>query len=436
MTVAETLAELADTDRPTTNRFALAGWGLLFSLYSGVGIALFCATVTFIGLIPVGVGVPASLALLAATRGYAEQHRLWAGRHLGVPIARPYRPTREGRWPARIRGHLTDKQTWRDLAWLLVNATAGLFLSVLPMSLLGGALWYLVLPFLFAVTPPGTFDTNYGIFRVDSVGSAFITYSFALVSLVLFGVLTVPIMRAYVSLNRWLLGPAQRDSLARRVEQLTESRADTVDTQAAELRRIERDLHDGAQARLVSLGMSLGMAEELLAADPRAARNLLAEARESTGLALSELRDLVRGIHPPVLADRGLDGAVRALAMASPLPVEVSVDLPGRPPAPVESAMYFAVAETLTNVAKHSGATSAWIRLSYADGRLGVLVGDDGRGGARAASGGGLHGIERRLSAFDGIVHIASPLGGPTILTMELPCVLSSVKTSPSSGTA
>jgi signal transduction histidine kinase len=431
--MADTLTETA---RPTPNRFVLAGWGLVFSIYSGVGIALFCATVTFIGLIPVWIGIPASLALFAATRGYADQHRLWSGRVLGIPIARPYKPAPEGWWLARIRGHFTDKQTWRDLAWLMVNASAGLFLNLLPISLLLSVAWYLILPFLLAVTPPGIFDTNYGLFRVHSVGTAFLTYPFSLVALVLFVLLTVPIMRANARLNRSLLGPVRTETLSRRVEQLTESRADTVDTQAAELRRIERDLHDGAQARLVSLGMSLGMAEELLDSNPQAAQNLLAEARESTGLALSELRDLVRGIHPPVLADRGLDGAVRALAMACTLPVEVTVDLPGRPPAPVESAMYFAVAETLTNVAKHSGASSAWIRLAHDDGKLGVMVGDDGRGGATAASGGGLHGIERRLSAFDGIVNIASPVGGPTIVTMELPCVLSSVKISPSSETA
>jgi signal transduction histidine kinase len=433
MTVADTWT---DTAGPTRNPFTLAAWGLLFSLYSGVGIALFCTLVTFIGLIPVWVGIPASLALVTATRGYADQHRLWAGRMMGIPIARPYKPVPQGWWLARIRGHLTDRQTWRDLAWLMVNASAGLFLNLLPISLLASAAWYLVLPFLFTVTPPGLFDTNYGLFRVHSASTAFFTYPFSIVCLALFVLLTVPVMRASARLNRWLLGPVRSEALHRRVEQLTESRADTVDTQAAELRRIERDLHDGAQARLVSLGMSLGMAEEMLASNPQAAQNLLAEARESTGLALSELRDLVRGIHPPVLADRGLDGAVRALAMAAPLPVEVTVDLPGRPPAPVESAMYFAVAETLTNVAKHSGATSAWIRVTHDDGRLGVMVGDDGRGGATAASGGGLHGIERRLSAFDGIVHIASPVGGPTIVTMELPCVLSSVKISPSSGTA
>ena len=429
-------ATIAAQTTPATNKFKLAWWGLVLGVYSQVGVALFSIVITFIGLIPVWVGIPASLLFFGITRNFADQHRLWSGRLVGVPIGRSYKPEVDGWWLARIRNRLTDKQSWRDLAWLLVNATAGVFLNLLPMTMLLGVAWHLVLPFLYAVTPPGTFNTNYGIFQVHNVPTSFITYAFAVVSAVLFWRLTVPIMRVHALLNRWLLGPVQSDALARRVEQLTESRADTVDTQAAELRRIERDLHDGAQARLVSLGMSLGMAEELLASDPGAAQGLLAEARESTGLALSELRDLVRGIHPPVLADRGLDGAVRALAMAAPLPVEVTVELPGRPPAPVESAMYFAVAETLTNVAKHSGASSAWIRVTYADGKLDAMVGDDGHGGAVANIGGGLNGIERRLSAFDGIVHITSPLGGPTIVTLELPCVLSSVKISPSSETA
>ncbi|MET1071060.1 MAG: histidine kinase [Umezawaea sp.] len=233
-----------------------------------------------------------------------------------------------------------------------------------------------------------------------------------------------------------MLAPTARATLATRVQELAESRADTVDAQAAELRRIERDLHDGAQARLVALGMSLGMAEDLLSRDPDAARTLLTEARESSTLALSELRDLVRGIHPPVLSDRGLDGAVRALGLALPLPVDVDIEMAGRAQAPVESAVYFAVAETLANVAKHSAASSAWIRIRHADDRLAVMIGDDGRGGAEVVAGGGLRGIERRLAAFDGTLGLASPAGGPTIVTLELPCALSSVKTSSSSGTA
>jgi signal transduction histidine kinase len=290
---------------------------------------------------------------------------------------------------------------------------------------------------LFLHIWPNFVDNEYGFITLHGTASGFAYgWPIAVVYFGLFWVLVRPLMTVYARLTRWMLAPTEKARLAGRITQLTESRADTVDTQAAELRRIERDLHDGAQARLVALGMNLGMAETLLASDPDAAQGLLAEARESTGLALSELRDLVRGIHPPVLADRGLDGAVRALGLACPLPVEVTVDLPGRPPAPVESAVYFAVAETLTNTAKHSGATSAWIRVSYTDGRLGVMVGDDGRGGASVAVGGGLHGIERRLAAFDGTMMVASPVGGPTIVTMELPCVLSSVKISPSSETA
>jgi signal transduction histidine kinase len=166
------------------------------------------------------------------------------------------------------------------------------------------------------------------------------------------------------------------------------------------------------------------MAEKVLTDDPQAARKLLGEAKESTGLALSELRELVHGIHPPILADRGLDGAVRALGLASALPIELGVYLPGRPPAPVESAVYFALTEVLANVGKHSGATGAWIRINHESGRLCVMVGDDGRGGATTPPGGGLDGIERRLAAFDGTMVVASPIGGPTIVTMELSCDL------------
>ena len=176
---------------------------------------------------------------------------------------------------------------------------------------------------------------------------------------------------------------SREQALAERVDVLTRTRKDALDVQVAEMRRVERDLHDGAQARLVSLGMSLGMADELLDSDPDEARRLLAEARTAAGDALGDLRALVRGILPPVLADRGLAGAVQALVLASPVPVEMAVELPAeRLPAPVESAAYFAVAEAITNVIKHSGARTAWVRVRHADGLLSMVVGDDGRGGA------------------------------------------------------
>jgi signal transduction histidine kinase len=182
--------------------------------------------------------------------------------------------------------------------------------------------------------------------------------------------------------------------------------------------------------------MSLAMAEQQIERDPAGARALLSEARSASSDALAELRDLVRGIHPPVLADRGLDGAVQALALAVPMPVEVVVELPARLPAPLESAAYFAVAEALTNVVKHAHAQHAWINLSQQGERLSISVRDDGVGGADPAAGTGLRGIERRLSAFDGTLAVESPTGGPTEVVMVLPCVSSLPKTLPSSGTA
>ena len=233
---------------------------------------------------------------------------------------------------------------------------------------------------------------------------------------------------------RVLLGREADAELAGRVEQLTQTRADAVDTAAAELRRVERDLHDGAQARLVALGMSLRAAERLIPTSPQAAIALVAEARETSSKALTELRDLVRGVYPPVLADRGLADAVRALALDTPVRTETDIHLPGRLEAPVESACYFAIAEALTNVVKHSGARLVQIRMRYsgrpAPGLLRIEVTDNGTGGADPANGSGLAGVERRLATFDGILAVSSPVGGPTIIVMEIPCALSSRRTS------
>ena len=245
------------------------------------------------------------------------------------------------------------------------------------------------------------------------------------------GVASAPwLLRAYFGVARSLLAPTGQAELALRVSHLAQTRSETLDGGAAEIRRIERDLHDGAQARLVAMGMTLGAAEELIESSPEAARALLAEARESSARALAELRALVRGIHPPVLADRGLADAVRALALDSGLNVQVEGALPGRPQAPVESAAYFAVSELLANVSKHASARQTWIDMRHERGLLRVDVIDDGHGGADPAQGSGLHGIERRLAAFDGILALNSPPGGPTVVTMEIPCALSSPKTS------
>ena len=207
----------------------------------------------------------------------------------------------------------------------------------------------------------------------------------------------------------------------RRIEELEASRAGAVDVQESELRRIERDLHDGAQARLVALGMSLGLAEQHLETDPGAVRALLAEARAGAAEALEELRDLARGIHPPILTDRGLEGALSALVARSPVPVSLSVDVGERPPSAVETAAYFTVAEALANATKHADAQHVEIRVERVGGVLVAEVVDDGEGGADQ-SGPGLTGLRQRVVALDGSLRVVSPPGGPTTVRAELPC--------------
>jgi len=225
---------------------------------------------------------------------------------------------------------------------------------------------------------------------------------------------------------------ASEAELAGRVEELTQTRAEAVDSAAAELRRVERDLHDGAQARLVAVGMNLRAAQKLITSSPEAASQLLAEAIDSSSRALTELRNLVRGISPPVLADRGLPDAIRALALDTPLHTVTDIELPGRPDLPVESACYFAVAEALANAVKHAGARHVQIHARHDGALLRIEVTDDGAGGADPARGTGLRGLERRLATFDGILAVNSPPGGPTLVVIEVPCALSSPKTSSS----
>jgi signal transduction histidine kinase len=238
------------------------------------------------------------------------------------------------------------------------------------------------------------------------------------------------VMREYRGVPADLELAERASQLTQRVQTLTQTRSDAVDTAVAELRRIERDLHDGAQARLVALGMSLQAAERIFATHPEAALALVTEAKESSSRALTELRDLVRGIYPPVLADRGLGDAIRALALDTPLHTMLDIDLPEQVDMPVASAVYFSVAETLANVTKHAGARSVRIQLSHLAGMLRAEVTDDGAGGADPALGTGLAGVERRLATFDGILAVSSPPGGPTIVVIEVPCVSSSPKTS------
>jgi signal transduction histidine kinase len=398
------------------------GRGLLKAILAPVGIPLFALSVVSVVYLPVGIGLLTVPPVLLGLRGLAEQQRRWALEWSGVRIVSPYRH-RPASGTGGLRGRLRlclwllgDPATWRDLLWSLINVPVTIFLGVLPAALVVNGLEGILVAPLVLLYVPGE-----QLYWLLSVPIGVVSLAVALTA-------SPWILRGHALFSQSLLGPT-RQEMAERVGELTESRSGVVDASAAELRRIERDLHDGAQARLVSLGLNIGLAERILKDDPDAAMALLTEARLSSGQALLELRGLVRGIHPPVLSERGLGGAVQALALTVPIPVDVQVDLPGRLAAPVESAVYFAVAEALANVVKHSAATRAWVQLQHARGRLSAVVGDNGIGGAVPGQEGGLRGIERRLAAFDGIAAVTSPSGGPTMVTMELPCELSSART-------
>jgi signal transduction histidine kinase len=317
---------------------------------------------------------------------------------------------------------LGDPATWRDLGWLLVDMSAGFTTAVLPAALLLYPLeGILIAVALWRVLPDGYW---YGFVPVSDQATAIAAGALGIGLAFVSHFLAPRVLSGHYHLTRAVLG-SNRGELTERVRVLTETRRDAVDTSAAELRRIERDLHDGAQARLVAMGMDLGTVEALIEKDPAKARELLTQARRSSAEALTELRELVRGIHPPVLAERGLGDAVRALALRLPMATEVNVELPGRAEAPVESAAYFAVSEVLTNAVKHSGADRLWVDLHHADGHLRVTITDNGRGGAVIGAGSGLTGVERRLGTFDGVLAVSSPAGGPTMVTVEIPCASS-----------
>ncbi len=384
-------------------------------------------------LIGIGVGLFLLPAATMAFRWCVNVDRRLAHDWDGVAIAEPYLPEPETGgglhgWWQRCQWVVTDPATWRDLAWGLVNSVLGVLLAIAPAALIVYGMFGMLMPFLWEPIDNVGGNTWYMMVHVTNGTRALVPVGLGVLA-VAAGLAVAPRMvRLHAVLARTLLAP----TAAAEVQRLTRTRTDAVNTQARELQRIERDLHDGAQARLVAMGMNLGVAENLIDKDPDMARTILSEARTSSASALTDLRNLVRGIHPPVLADRGLVDAVRALAMDCPLDVDVTSDLPGQLELPVESAVYFAISEALTNVTKHAGATHVTIDLSHNAGLLTVRVVDNGNGGADIGNGTGLQGLERRLATFDGVLGVTSPHGGPTTITMELPCALSSPKTSSS----
>ncbi|TDC45687.1 sensor histidine kinase [Actinomadura sp. KC345] len=373
------------------------------------------------GLVLVLIALPWLPSAVKPLRALANAERRRAGRVLGREIPVPYPPS-QGEGLAEARRLLGSPSTWRDAAWMAAHG-----LTAFPAAVIAVALWpatpfSLSLPLWWWAAPEGS---QAAFVTLDSWPKA-LTMPFVQTALYLFVLLwLVPrSVRWHARLAEALLSPTSRTSLSERVEELTETRAEALEAHGAELRRIERDLHDGTQAQLVAAMLRLGLADRRFEGDPDASRALFLEAREGIEDALTQLRTVIRGIYPPILSDRGLAGALRALAAGQPIPVGLDVEMEGggRVPAAVEAAAYFVVAEALTNIARHSGARHGRVTIRHAGARLTITVRDDGKGGADPGRGSGLAGIRRRVAALDGTTRIDSPGGEGTTLEVDLPC--------------
>ncbi|MEU8585620.1 sensor domain-containing protein [Streptomyces sp. NPDC048664] len=407
-------------------------WGELCYLLLNLplGIMMFTYGVTMLsvgaGLLVTFLGIPVLAAALAGCRGFGVLERARARALLGLEVAdpEPLRTRRPGAL-AWMGAALKSGASWRHLLytvvhfpWAVFSFGVGISFWLTGWTMVTYPLWFWVFPMYAGRGGLQLYGGQGHEIYLDNPFEIAVT---ALVGL-LIALATPWIVRGLTTVDRLLvhglLGPSR---LATRVVELESDRGTVVDTAAADLRRIERDLHDGAQARLVSLAMDLGLAKEKLAEDPGAAARMVDEAHGEVKTALRELRDLARGIHPAVLTDRGLDAALSAVASRCTVPVQVEVDLSARPAPAIEGIAYFTASELLQNVSKHARATRATVDVWRVEDRLLLQVADDGAGGADASAGSGLAGLAERLDAVDGVLVVDSPDGGPTRITAELP---------------
>ena len=370
----------------------------------------FSRTATRAGvLLARGLAGAASWWLLLC-RATARRERARVVDYRGEDIPTAYRPLPDGP-VATLRVTTADPTTWRDLLYLVISpAYAALACFVIGFMTAGG------IAIIVEALEVNTGAPAWGeaILWVQLIGG---TMMLLLVPFVIWG-----LARIGTTLAVSLLSTGESARMRAELDEQRLRRQLAVDAAEHERRRIERDLHDGAQQRLVALGMTLGLARQKLPADPDAAAELVEEAHAEAKLAHAELRDLARGIHPAILADRGLDAALSALLRRMPLPVSIIVAMPRRPPAAVESAAYFVVSEALTNVSRHAAATRATVSITEADGTVAVEITDDGMGGADPAGGTGLNGLVERVAGLNGRLTVDSPAGGPTVIRAEIPC--------------
>ena len=377
-------------------------------------LVMFGGLATGLGLSFLLFGIPL-LACIGLTRWGANTERVRAALVLGAPIDRPPRPVLRGKWLARWRMRLSDRALWKEVGYLFALGPAGIISGGLTIALWSTVVAALASPAVASAAPRESL-----LGGVSGIGFVGVVAGGLLLAVVATAV-THWLAIGCTTMARGLLAPDERALLAARVDTLEATRAAAVESADARLRRLERDLHDGAQHRLAYIAMELDRARSRLADDPAGASELLARAHEESKRAMGELRDLVRGIHPSVLTDRGLDAAVSGLADRCPVPVDVHVGLEDRPPDAVETGAYYVVAEALTNVGKHSKAQRAVVDIRRTDEGLTIEVRDDGQGGAARLPGSGLDGLAQRVEALDGALNIDSPSGGPTVITAELP---------------
>ncbi|MGV9849430.1 sensor histidine kinase [Streptomyces sp. NPDC003442] len=373
----------------------------------------------------VGVGLLMAPVLLRTLHALAGRERGRLARW-GPEVAAP-EPA-----PTRLRAALVDRTTRRELGWLVRHSTVGALLGLLGVVLPVLAVRDTAFPLYWTFIPEGATATSVGVGNAHTWLDAVAVTLLGMGWIAIILGLTPGMARLQAGLGRRLLSAGPDVDLSLRVAELTATRAAALDAHATELRRIERSLHDGAQNRLVSVAVLIGASRRMVARDPAGADELLERAQSAAEQALAELRTVARGILPPVLADRGLAGALSGLAANCAVPCRIDVDVPERCAASVEATAYFVVAEALTNIAKHSGARHAVVTARGGGGRLVLSVEDDGRGGAGGNSrafgsegedgGSGLTGIRRRIAAHDGGLTLTSPPGGPTVLTVDLPC--------------
>ena len=427
-----------DYNPPGRGQTVLLMMGIFIrAIYEVYVFALFCVVIS---LCLVGIGFVFLPLILNLMKFDAEAERNTARHRAGVEVIGGYKPVEGGKnplSPARNLARLGDSLVMRDILWHFVNVFVGTFLGVIPTSLFLSGVWGVVMMLGQGAFAPlydvDTGGSHYMFLDMSTPNAYWYAGTLGIIQILLAFIIARPLLRTYGYWVQVVLGRSSELVLRERISHLTDTRNDALDFQQDEISRIERDLHDGVQAHLVSMGMTLNEVAALMKEDPERAQQMLSQAQNSSVTALQELRGLVRGIRPPLLADRGLNEAVRSLCAGTSVPTTFTSTLTGRLPEPLETALYFAAAELVTNAVKHANAQNITVSITQGKSLIMLEVQDDGTGGIPqdalgSKASGGLEGIRRRLATFDGEMFVSSPAEGPTSVRTIVPYAASTAE--------